>query len=808
MLFSLHNLPLLSINRRPHFVGLPLFCFFSILSPVLRGQMFIDQAFSMGVNGLITSEAYGSGVSVYDFNRDGLDDITLATNHGNLLLYENQGDGFELINPGLHAPGQTKHVLWVDYDNDGILDLFLTSYNGPCRLYKNCGDFSFADMTAAAGLPTTGYNAGASFGDYDGDGYLDLYLCKYADDNFTPFNPNMHNQLFRNMGNGTFQDVTASAGVSTPLALTFQSVWLDYNNDNRPDLFIINDRIHINKFFENNGDGTFTDVTASANMGFLNNDVMSNTVGDYNNDGYLDIFMTNTGSITPPRPTLLCENQGDGTYLEKGEDMGVQIFYNSWGALWIDADNDTWQDLYFTTSDLTANYFFINEGGEQFLTAQSEVVTGSNRPCWSAAKGDFNNDGFYDMAVQSRTPNRPHVFMNQAVTENAYLKITLEGSVSNHFAIGSWIRAYHDGVHHAEYTLCGENYYGQNSGYYIFGLGDADIVDSVLVTYRSGHTDKYFNLEVDSSYYFTEGETYHVEIVSETGLSFCAGGSVLLDAGEHATYQWSTGDTTRFLNVSTGGTYAVTAKNEFGLEADDAVIVSVNPLPVVSYDVWPVLCFGDSSGAILLQNQSQVPAEAVSWDNGLQGILLQNIPFGTYAYNFVDTNGCFSNGVVQLSESPEMIVFTEVTAATSAQSNGSLNVSVFGGTPPYELFLDEEPVSGFITGLSAGSYELKTKDLNECTELTNIIINNVLNNDKTDVLNIICYPNPAGDMVFIRSDEVLFDLRITDIYGKTIHEGTGLFSGAIDVTLFAPGMYTILLFSQHGTVVFTKFIKL
>ncbi len=774
----------------------------------ISGQMYIDQATALNILAITNSDEYGNGVSTYDFDEDGLDDITLCTNQGNMFFYKNLGGTFSLQPFNIYGAGNTRHLIWADYDNDGDLDIFLTTYEGQVKLFQN-NNWTFSDVTLAAGLPLmTAKFYGASFGDYDRDGYLDLYICVYDFTTSNPPEPWALNYLYRNNGDGTFSDVTVSSGIISPPAVSFQSVWLDYNNDNWPDLHVINDRIWANKLFKNNGDGTFTDVTVEAQMEFPFNDVMTNTVGDMNNDGYLDVFMTNTG--TPTRPTLLCVNNGDGTFTESAAEYGVQVFYNSWGGIWIDADNDGWQDLYFTTSDNTHNYFFLNNEGNSFTSAQNLISTVTSPDCYVVAKGDFNNDGYSDMVVKSRSPNRQLVLMNTGGA-NDFIRMTLRGTISNLQAIGSWIRVYENDLQLSEFTLCGETYLGQNSQHKIFGLAQSDgFVDSVMVTYPSGHTDVYYNLPVDSAYQFTEGETYQVSIQSDLGPSVCFGEIIQLDAGIHHSYLWNTGDTTRFLQASTSGTYIVTATNPYGIQATDSAEITVNPIPLISPSITQIDCHGNATGKVTLFNQTGIEVETVLWSNGMTGALINGLGAGEYLYTYTDVNNCFVNGSITLFDPSELLVFAETFPETFGMGNGMILVNVFGGTPPYELFLNTEPVGTSIPGLTAGSYVLEAYDNNLCLKQVNVDIDLVLADHRQIFESVKIYPNPAFNMLHIDSQIPLKYYRILSLEGREIINlsSPSLYKELIDLQMLNSGIYLLELVFKEGQNFRRAFVKL
>ena len=199
----------------------------------LFAQTFTDVSASAGISFKNTSlNGWGSGVSFYDFNQDGWDDISLAKENGVFGIYINNQGSYQAANFILSNSGGTKQLLWVDYDNDGDLDVFITSLDGKNHLYNNDGNFNFTDVTLISGIDTgPAQNYGASFGDYDKDGFLDLYISRYNGGSGDSTQLQWVNNLYRNNGDGTFTDVTFAAGVADGLKPSFCSIWFDYNLD-------------------------------------------------------------------------------------------------------------------------------------------------------------------------------------------------------------------------------------------------------------------------------------------------------------------------------------------------------------------------------------------------------------------------------------------------------------------------------------------------------------------------------------------------------------------------------------------------
>ncbi len=760
-----------------------------------QGQVFVDQADELGITQTVTTPDFGSGLSTYDFNGDNLDDITLCNSFGDVYFYRNNGSTFELLDLGVASPGEMKHFLWVDFNNDGNLDMFFTDIFGSIHLIRNNGNNTYTEITASAGLPTQeAFNTGASFHDYDLDGDLDLFVSKYVYSNFDSADSSQYNRLYRNDGSGTFEDVTVSAGILVPPTLSFQSVWFDFNGDVWPDLYVINDRDPRNHLYINDGDGTFTEKALEFDMGFAGHDVMSNSIADFDHDGDFDIYMTNTGAIPEGTNNKLCINNDGVGFTESASEYGIGIYDFSWGALWIDSDNDTWDDLLYVTPDDGPIYFFESQSADTFLMANDQVVVPNHRTSYCPAKGDFNNDGYPDIAIQCNTGNTPYVLMNQGGT-NSFIAINLHGTLSNKQAIGSWIDVYANGVEQHVYTTCGENYHGQSSNKKIFGLGDGvGTVDSVIVRYPSMHIDRYYNLDANQMYQFHEGETYEISFTSSTGqFQFCEGDSILISGGVHSEYLWSNGSTQPTIWATNTETYSLTATSENGIVATNSIEIGAFPTPSISVSYEHILCHGDSTGTITLTNQTGVEADSVSWSNGQDGAFIDSLTQGEYSFEYWDINGCYTSGDALLVEAPASQFVINSVPETNDNADGVIFVGGFGGTPPFTYYLDDEPISFPLTNLVHGEYEILAVDGNGCEELLLIIVEQILSTQDYIEQRDLVYPNPAQDQLFYDFDNKPFAYSIYSSDGRlAISEKKGA-RKMIPLTSLEKGVYVIII---------------
>jgi hypothetical protein len=722
------------------------------------------------IHTLDTTFIYGAGASFFDINNDDWDDITFVDPNDTLTLYINNQGSFVQQNTGIYLNGEARQTLWADYDNDGDHDLFISMGNGRIYLYNHDGNFNFQDVTLAAGLLIgNSPNYGINIGDFNKDGYLDFYLSRYSYASDST-NANEVNALFKNNGDGTFTNIAQSAGVENGNRFTFQGTWVDYDKDTWPDLYIINDRdLYHNYLFRNNGNETFTDVTLQSNTALENNSPMSNTVGDFDNDGDMDIYMSNTGGFYLG---LLLANNGDGTFSEKAQTYNVAIDKWSWGCTWIDVDNDTYQDLYVTTNETSneiRSYLYMNDAATSFIDSPQLFLDDHVASSFAVAKGDINNDGYADMAVLNGYGYNSFLWQSSGGPNN-FVKISLEGTISNKMAIGTWVYVWVNGNRYTHYSLCGENYMSQSSQHHIFGLGQATVIDSVMVQYLSGIEDKYYNLAINEHYHFTEGETFNNQIAYNSALSFCNGDSVILDAGIYENYLWSTGANQRFLTVSSSGTFWVDVTNAQGLMiASDTLDVFAANQPQIGINASNISCFNQNDGLVILELLNQTSNYTILWNGGINGDTISNLSEGMYTYQYSDVYGCTATDSIYIAEPFDFNIQTLVTDATFSNL-GSIQSIINGGTPPYSIYFNGNVVGNLIDSLSPGIYNFEVVDANQCSEIINFEILFITGiNEASQRPNIQIYPNPITEHVINLSSSLpLTNIRLFNSLGQAI----------------------------------------
>jgi len=485
-------------------------------------------------------ETLGSGVAFFDYDNDGWLDLYFV-NGAELpgikydppptnVLYRNNRDGTFTDVTETAGVGDTGYGVGVcagDYDNDEYLDLYVTNF-GRNVLYRNNGDGTFTDVAQIAGVDDPRWSTGCSFADFDNDGDLDLYVSNYIDYSFETERVCFHrgiraycdpgsytgiaNVLYRNNGDGTFTDVTKDAGVANPSGMGLGVVCGDYDNDGDLDIYIANDTTE-NKLYENNGDGTFTDATMIAGVGYSEDgraeSSMGADFGDYDNDGKLDIVVTNfQGEVY-----TLYHNDGDGffsdvSYISKIADK--TLLNLGWGTKFFDYDNDGWRDLFFANGHIhdtieqfddfgayeQMNQFFQNDGKGHFIEVSHSVGLPDKAVSHGVSFGDFDNDGDVDIVV-SNSHDKPQLLRNDGGNQQNWLIVKLIGTRSNRNAIGARVQVVVGNLTMIDEVRSGSGYVSQNDFRLHFGLGKAKLADRLEIRWPSGVIQRKENISVN-----------------------------------------------------------------------------------------------------------------------------------------------------------------------------------------------------------------------------------------------------------------------------------------------------------------------
>ena len=475
--------------------------------------------------------AQGAGALVLDFNGDGLDDIYVPDSNGPNALLRNNGDGtFAEVAAaaGVDDPlGRGNGGCSADYDNDGDQDLFVTNY-GVSVLFRNNGDATYADVTAEAGMADhdlTHRSTGCAWGDYDQDGLLDLVVVRHLHERELRMfqakgfiNAVRAMALYHNDGAGTFSNVanylgdTSSPGTPKDTGNVwgagFQPGWLDYDNDGDPDLYVVNDygiQVQPNVLWRNDGpaaDGSWRFVDASAGSGADQAMFgMGLAVGDYDRDGFFDMFLTNIGG------NVLLRNRGDGhTFSDVAQRAGVTFGKAreqervAWGAVFFDYDNDSDEDLYVVSGWIRqdprqpdppdhlkeqGNLLLRNNGDGTFADVSSQSGAADRGIGRGGVFLDYNGDGCLDMFV-ANLGQRAKLFENLCQSGNNWLIVETVGTRSNRDGIGARVSVVAGGATQIREIAGGRSSMGQNMRAAHFGLGKATSAEFVLVRWPSG----------------------------------------------------------------------------------------------------------------------------------------------------------------------------------------------------------------------------------------------------------------------------------------------------------------------------------
>jgi hypothetical protein len=466
----------------------------------------------------------GRGTAIFDYNNDGLLDIAITSAHGGSNLYRNNGDGTFTdvsVESGLDQCVNGFSIIAGDYDNDGFTDLFVSRlgwYPGNGTLYRNNGDGTFTDVTAAAGLEIWGPSFTASWVDYDCDGNLDLFVPNNVGGVFDKHVPN---RLFHNNGNGTFTEVTETAGVGG-LFPTIGCAWGDYNNDGYPDLFASG--MGHPQLFRNNRDGTFTDVSESA--GFTDLAIGSVCLFcDYDNDGWLDIVqfvwsdhediihtMKTGRGPDDGLPMRVYHNNRDGTFTRRDRDIGLDGCWGTMSGACGDLDNDGNIDFMLGNGgprmDRIEPMIVLQNDGIQFR----DVTFAAGLPFTGKSHGancaDLFGDGRMSIVVASggAYPGdllTSTVFCPVERTGN-YINVRLTGTKSNRDAIGARVTLFAGGKQQMREVGGGTNF-GCLPAEQHFGLGDCDEILAIEIRWPSGFRQRVEAPPVNSTIRIVEG---------------------------------------------------------------------------------------------------------------------------------------------------------------------------------------------------------------------------------------------------------------------------------------------------------------
>lgn len=496
------------------------------------------------------NETIGPGCAFFDYDGDGHLDIYLvdgAEVPGTHLpekpinkLYHNQGKGHfadVTLDAGVGDTGYGMGCAAADYDNDGDQDLFVSNF-GPDVLYRNDGG-RFAEVTARAGVSDTLWSSSCAFADVDNDGLLDLYVANYHDFSYAnhkvcaeggsglqlycgpeSFN-GVRDFLYHNEGDGIFKDLTAQVGLLNPTGKELGVVFGDVDRDGDQDLYLANDRT-ANFLYLNDGKGHFEENALLAGAAYgSDGDLHSGMgvdMGDFDNDGWPDLFVTNFQWET----NTLYHNLGDGTFVDQTSEAGLgkdSIPYLSWGTRIFDFDNDGDRDIFVASGHLESdveiyqntsfpqlNQLFVNDGHGRFELERQVAGTGLTikKVSRGAAFGDYDDDGDVDILV-ANCADSPDLLRNDGGNENNYLRLKLRGTRGNRDGIGASVEVFSGDLYQLDQVRSGASYLSQSDLRLSFGLGQRRTADRIRITWPSGLVQELENVAANQEFTLVEG---------------------------------------------------------------------------------------------------------------------------------------------------------------------------------------------------------------------------------------------------------------------------------------------------------------
>ena len=619
---------------------------------------------------IISEVNSGCGVSFFDVNEDGWDDLTFCTNGGPTLYYQNNQGYFELtyIFPNT---GNAKSCIWADLDEDGDNDLIVSRYDLPLQIFRNIGNNQFETADYMVGDTGTSGNRwmGVSVADYNRDAYLDIAVA-----NFTQSNPNL---LLTN-SNGDYLSPVMYSDLNSNLKTSFQPAWVDINNDHFSDIFFANDHDLGNEYYQQNSNGYFEDLSISSNL-YTPAFAMSAAFADFDNDLDEDLFISDSQLSAYP----LLQNDGNGIFTQI---LNQNLTFNleGWGSLWIDADNDPWQDLFICTrgggvenQDFN-NVFMLNDSAV-LIDTPVPLMTDLTNGYYSNAKGDFNNDGRSDIVITPENTGTISLFQNTSINTHNFIKFKLNGRLSNRNGIGSKYYCYFNGHTRSGYLQCGENYLSQNSQNILIGIGEAMYVDSLIIDWPSGVVDKYYNIERSTFAQLTEAETWG-------GITFnsspCAGSTIEAQIHPWPIINWNNGDHNSTTTYNSG-LASVTVSTGFGHSISfEENVPETTPIEIHRVIEHPI-CPNASNGMVYY------------WTTDLNGVISDEMIYnglgpGFHNMSFTYYNECvYEDNVELIPQSNPYIENIQATPSCPNLNNGRIELIITGGVAPYDnLFQD------------------------------------------------------------------------------------------------------------------------
>ncbi|MEY3399151.1 MAG: hypothetical protein RL220_1745 [Bacteroidota bacterium] len=719
------------------------------------------------------------GVTAGDYNNDSYLDLFVCKYHNvdfwsgyqySNRLYRNNGDGTftdATLEANLPTPIQASfYAVFFDYDQDGFQDIYVANDRIQYinYLYHNLGDGTFEDVSLSSGAGVAIEAMTATIGDYDRDEDMDIYVS----------NTNWGNVLLRNENDGTFTDVAEDAGV-----LAFQvcwgANWIDYDNNGWEDLYILTlgsgfTVEDLNIFYQNNEDGTFTQINTE--LGLQNDDEggYCNAIGDFNNDGYYDMVNNNTLSAAD----IYLNAGGDNHYIccELEGTLTNKDGVGAWIELWTDGE-------YHARYTMRGESYMALNSRKKIIGIGSHTTVDSLKITWLGGFVEM----YYDLEA-----DQCYEFLEGASTTLLPASIQYEGDLFICPGESIVLTAQEGASYFWSNGLMTQSIEVSEPGYYSVGVeniyGLFQYSDNILVSPAP-------ELTWESS----------VNNVSCHGLADAT--ATLTPATENCIITWFDESQSAQIDSLSPGEYSYSIIDPYGCPYEGSVSVNEPPVLISSITTSDVLCFGENNGT------AQVSATggngepfSLEWSNGSDPDAL---PAGDYSVIVIDALGCDTTIIFSISEPAELTASVSTTNSETGADDGGASIEITGGTEPYEiLWSNGEMNTSEVTGLFIDSYFVEVLDANGC--LINIPFEIFIGITENDAQQVSVYPNPANDFVRIEATSPISGIWLVNSLGEIVICSVDLHNNVVNADLqsLPKGVYHIIIMSASGADTCTR----
>jgi len=722
---------------------------FFLFSVQLRAQVFSEVAAEIGVKFLNGTSYWGNGLSFFDVDEDGWDDLTFCIAGSSTRYYRNVSGTYVLQYAFVNS-ADTKSCMWFDYDEDGDNDLLVTRRDAPNQLWKKIEN-GYQEVSAQLNITYSpnNWSWGVACGDLNRDAYLDVYIANYG----SAF-PGARNMILTNTTSGGFSSLI-NYGATLAFKRTFQPVFLDLNNDQSQEIYLTNDFNGVNEYYVRTEPSLFVDQAASKGLNVAI-DAMSNAWADFDRDNDQDLYISNT----PSTLNRLMQNTL-GYFANVAPARGLTVGKWCWSTLWFDLDNNTWEDLIVTERNVSVSANFSTMG---FSNANGYFSPFSNAALpnlpagyFCAAKGDFNNDGKYDVMLSPET-NQFSVALKNNTPSGNYLKFSLRGRVSNRNGFGTHYSYYMNGQEYSGYTYSSDNYLNQNSQNIILGMGANTVIDSLVLKWQNGVIDHHYNLLSSSSHVFVEAETWSSMEQSKLGL--CGpNDSLILSVEDWPLVTWNTGETSNSILVVAPGIYTATVSTGFGHSLQFSKTITQSSVPMYNTMIQPPLCSSDEFG------------NAVIMEDSIQIAFLDSLTPGPHSFQLNYGLGCIAEIPFEVNLPPAPITYTIQTNPLICENEAwPLAIELAGGTGEYTWI-------NYSYGelLAEGNYNVIVQDSVNCELSVPIVVTTISEPIFISEVNPPqCFQ--GGDISIALNDSwqesILWENGNTDFFRNELEPGT------------------------------------